>query len=455
MTTNVAGRGPGRTEPRSKMRRVAIASCIGTTIEYYDFFVYGTAAALVFPIVFFPALGTTAGSVASFATFAVAFVARPLGAVVFGHFGDRIGRKRTLVSTLMLMGGATVAIGLLPGADTLGVLAPIVLVALRFVQGLAVGGEWAGANLLTAEYAPAGRRGFYAIFPQLGPPLAFALSSGTFLLTDAILGTQDQTFLDYGWRIPFLVSGALVIVGLYVRLTIDETPVFKRAQSNEQSVSRAPFRDVIVSQPREILLSAGVMGFIFGLFYMGTAYLTAYGTNPDGAGLERSTVLLVGIMAAAAMGIAVFVGGKHSDRFGRRKTIVGSGVVACGWSLALFPLLDTNSTWAFAVGVTTTLGIMGYAFGPIGAYLPELFETRFRYTGAGTGYNLGGIIGGALPPILAPELMSRYGSISIGIMLAVLSGISVLCTLALRETAGRHTLDDDHVTSDAAVVPQV
>lgn len=432
---------------KAKLRRVAFASCAGTTIEFYDFFIYGTAAALVFPIVFFPALGTTAGLVASFATFAVAFVARPLGAVIFGHYGDKLGRKGTLITTLLLMGFATVAIGLLPSANTIGIAAPLILVALRFAQGLAVGGEWAGANLLTAEYAPAGKRGFYAIFPQLGPSLAFALSSGTFLVSDYVLGTTDEAFINYGWRVPFLLSAVLVALGLYMRLSIEETPVFQKlkdeaAAAPKVEAKKSPFMDVIKSQPREILLSAGLMGILFGFFYMGTAYLTAYGTNPDGAALERRTVLMIGIVAAGAMALSTILAGIYSDRFGRRKIIIGSGIAAFFWSLALFPILDLGTSWSFAIGVSVTLSIFGVAFGPVGAYLPELFETRFRYTGAGTGYNLGGIFGGALPPIISPHLAEAFGSIAIGVMLAILAGISVACTFVLAETVGRKSLDD-------------
>ncbi|MFW6773442.1 MFS transporter [Nocardioides sp. CPCC 205120] len=431
---------PGASRPTS-MRRVAVASCVGTTIEYYDFFIYGTAAALVFPTVFFPALGSTAGTVASFATFAVAFVARPLGAVVFGHFGDRLGRKGTLVTTLLMMGLATVAIGLLPTAGAIGVLAPVLLIALRFVQGLAVGGEWAGANLLTAEYAPPGKRGFYAVFPQLGPAFAFALSSATFLVSDLVLGTTDDAFLTYGWRVPFLASGLMVVVGLYIRLNIDETPAFKAEQRRAGTAPvarRSPFADVIRTQPREILLSAGLMGVLFGFFYMGTAYLTAYGTAPDGAALDRQYVLSVGIGAALVLGLATLAGGVLSDRVGRRPVIIASGVAALVWSLALFPVLDTDAPVAFAIGLTVTLAIFGFAFGPVGAYLPELFETRFRYTGAGAGYNLGGVVGGAVPPLLAPGLAAAYGSIAIGVMLAVLALVSIGCTAALR---GRRRMD--------------
>jgi metabolite-proton symporter len=420
------------------VRRVAIASCVGTTIEFYDFFIYGTAAALVFPTVFFPALGPAAGTVASFGTFAVAFFARPVGAVLFGHFGDRLGRKRTLISTLLLMGIATVLIGLLPGADTIGVAAPIILVVLRFAQGFAVGGEWAGATLLTAEYAPKEKRGLYGVFPQLGPAFAFALSSGTFLITGLVMGDTDEAFLSYGWRIPFLLSILLVGVGLYVRLSIEETPAFKAAQAEAplNRPKRLPFLEVLKSQPREVLLAAGALTMLFAFFYTGTAYLTSYGTDPEGAALSRPVVLGIGIVAAIVFGIATAVAGVLSDRFGRRKVIMASCALGVVWALVLFPLLDTGSPVAFAIGLTVTLMIFAIAYGPAGSFLPELFAPRHRYTGAGLGYNLAGVLGGAVPPLLAPSLVAAYGSIAIGVMLSVLGVLSLVCTVALEETRG-------------------
>jgi metabolite-proton symporter len=424
------------------MRRIAIASCVGTTIEFYDFFIYGTAAALVFPKVFFPALGPAAAVVASFATFAVAFVARPVGAVVFGHFGDRIGRKRTLISTLLLMGIATTLIGLLPGAATIGVVAPIILVLLRFAQGFAVGGEWAGANLLTAEYAPPGQRGRYGTYPQLGAFVAFALSSATFLVTGLVMGDTDQAFLDYGWRIPFVLSSLLIGIGLYVRLKIEETPVFRLAQEQAAAAprparERLPFRQVLVRSPREVLLAAGSITIVFSFFNMGTVYLTSYGVSPDGAGLSRPTVLATGIVAAVVAGAVTIASGILSDRFGRRRVIMWACVAGIVWALPLFPLLDTGSALAFAIGLTVTLSIVGVSYGPSGAFLPELFETRYRYTGAGLSYNLAGILGGAIPPLLAPQLTSTYGSIAIGAMLAVTAVLSYVCTRALTETKDR------------------
>ncbi|KIQ19244.1 MFS transporter [Rhodococcus sp. MEB064] len=422
------------TTPRTSVRKVAVASGIGTTIEFYDFFIYGTAAALVFPTVFFPALGATAGTVASFATFAVAFIARPAGAVLFGHFGDRIGRKKTLISTLLLMGVSTFVIGLLPGAETIGVAAPIILVVLRFGQGFAVGGEWAGATLLTAEYAPAKRRGFYGMFPQLGPSAAFILSSATFLATGAVFGDTNETFLNYGWRIPFLFSAVLVLIGLYMRLAIEETPIFRadQAAAAQKVPGKLPVLEAWHVQKREVLLAAGALASLFSLFYMGTAYLTSYGTKT--LGFDRPFVLWTGIVGAVIFGITIALSATFSDRVGRRRVIMVSCAVAVPWSLVLFPLLDTGSSAAYVVAMCVTLSIFGIAYGPTGAMLPELFQTRFRYTGAGLGYNLAGVLGGAIPPLLAAPLTAEFGSIAVGVMLALLSVLSLFCTRALVET---------------------
>ena len=433
--------GPQAPPSKKTLRKVAFASAAGTTIEFYDFFIYGTAAALVFPVVFFPALGPAAGTIASFGTFAVAFFARPIGAIIFGHYGDRIGRKKTLITTLLMMGIATVMIGLIPDANTIGVAAPIMLVALRFVQGLAVGGEWAGATLLVAEYAPVGKRGLFGSFPQLGPSVAVALASGTVLLTNLTLGDKSEAFLTIGWRVPFILSAVLVLVGLWVRLSIEETPVFKNAAKVTSTSTKLPILESVRRQPREILLAGGSLTLLFALFYIGTAYLTSFATSPTGMGLSRVEVLSTGIVASLFVAVATLASGVLSDRFGRKKVIATSCILAVPWSLMLFPILSANTVFAFGLGLTVTLVIFAIAYGPAGALLPELFETRYRYTGAGMGYNLAGVIGGGIVPLVAAQLAVTTGAWSIGILLAGIGVFSVLCTLALpnRENKG---LDD-------------
>lgn len=449
--TTVAYKDPNA--KKTSLRRVAAASSIGTTIEFYDFFIYGTAAALVFPHVFFPAADPLTATIASFATFAVAFFARPVGAILFGHFGDRIGRKRTLVWTLLIMGFATVGIGLLPGYETgvfglfeggIGIWAPILLVTARFMQGFAVGGEWAGATLLTAEYAPQGKRGMYAMFPQLGPAFAFFLSSATFLIASLTLGTTSSAFLDYGWRIPFILSFALVIVGLWVRLAVAETPVFreklekqnKAAADNAPAVNKLPFLDAFRYQSKEILIAGGALASLFSLFYMGTAFLTNYGVGT--LELSRNYVLAMGMAAAVVFGLSTAASALWSDRIGRRKVIMTSCGLAVPWVLVLFPILDMGGPVAFAIGLFGTLLIFGIAYGPAGALLPEMFQARYRYTGAGMGYNLAGILGGALPPLIAAPLIAGPGAIWVGLLLASLSAISVLCTYKIIETKDRN-----------------
>lgn len=435
--TSVSSVSPTAPPSRKTLRKVAFASAAGTTIEFYDFFIYGTAAALVFPVVFFPALGPAAGTVASFGTFAVAFFARPVGAIIFGHYGDRIGRKKTLITTLLMMGIATVMIGFVPDANTIGVAAPILLVALRFVQGLAVGGEWAGATLLTAEYAPPGKRGLFGSFPQLGPSVAFALASATFLITNLTLGDKSEAFYTIGWRIPFILSAVLVLIGFWVRTSIEETPVFKNA-SRAHETTKLPILESIKRQPREILLAGGSLTLLFALFYTGTAFLTSFATSPTGMQLSRVEVLSTGIIASVFVAAATLASGILSDRFGRKKVIATSCIAAIPWCLALFPILSANTVLAFGIGLTGTLVIFAIAYGPAGALLPELFETRYRYTGAGMGYNLAGVVGGGIAPLVAAQLAAGTGAWAVGVMLAGIGVFSILCTLALpnREQAG-------------------
>jgi metabolite-proton symporter len=415
--------------PRNKMGRVAFASLIGTTIEFYDFFIYGTAAALVFESVFFPALGTAAGTAAAFATFGVAFVARPFGSIVFGHFGDRLGRKKTLVATLLLMGMATVAVGLLPSTESIGAAAPVLLVALRICQGVAVGGEWAGATLLTAENAPSRRRGRYALFPQLGPSLAFMLSSATFLVTT--LSMSETSFATWGWRIPFLTSIVLVAVGLYVRLKIAESAVFTEAVGSRKA-TKLPIAAVLSRQPREVLLGAGAVVMTFAFFYVGMTYLTSYGVEQ--LGLSLSTVLSIGIVAGLMFAITTILGSIASDRLGRRKVIMTANVLAIPVALALFPILDLGTPVAFALGMCLPLAVVGFGYGPAGALLPEIFATSYRYTGAGIAYNLAGVLGGGLTPVVGAALAGSFGGTAIGLYLAAIGLVSLLSMLALPES---------------------
>jgi MFS family permease len=417
------------------MRRVASSAFVGTVIEFYDFLIYGTAAALVFPQIFFPALGPVAGTVASFATLGVAFIARPFGAVLFGHFGDRLGRKKTLISTLLLMGCATILVGLMPTAAQIGVAAPIGVLILRILQGVAAGGEWAGAVLVGSEHAPRAQRGFWSMFPSLGASFALSFANATFLITGFMM--SNETFVEWGWRVPFLGSFVLIGVGLYVRLKIDETPVF-RNQTKRAGPSLVPFLDVFRRQPRQILLGAGATLTTFTLTYTGASYLTNYGTAI--LKLSRSSVLLAGVGGGLALATGVVIGGALSDRFGRRRVIITGSVIGAAWASVLFPILDTGLGAAFAIGLLLTMFISGIALGPLGAFLSEMFPTRYRYTGTGLSYNLGAAVGGALPPLIGAAVTASVGGYAFGLFLAGICLFSALCTFTLTETQG-HDLE--------------
>lgn len=439
MTTHTATLGA----PPTSMRRIARASMAGTVIEFYDFIIYGTAAALVFSKVFFPQLGTAAGTAVAFATTGVAFVARPLGSLVFGHFGDRLGRKKTLVATLLLMGCATVAIGLVPTTATIGAAAPVLLVVLRVLQGLAIGGEWAGATLLAAENAPTHLRGRYSLYPQLGPSVGLSLASGTFLVI--ALTMSPEAFVAWGWRVPFLLSAVLVIVGLYVRLNIEESKVFRNTLERRETV-RVPLIDTLRHQSKELALGALTVTTPFAFFYIGAIYLTNFGaTQLD---LPRTTVLAAGVLGGASFAVTTIIGSVLSDRTGRRKMIVLGSVLAAITGLIVFPIIDVGTPEAFVLGLCMTTGCMGFAYGPVGALLPELFATRYRYTGAGFAYNLAGILGGAVIPLLATQLHAGNGNSSVGFLLTGIAVVSALAVLALPET--KPSVDDTAAAPAAA-----
>ena len=414
----------------TSMGRVAFASFIGTAIEFYDFYIYGTAAALAFATVFGPEglAGSRVAQLLTFAGFAVAFVARPVGGAVFGHFGDRVGRKTMLILSLLLMGLATFLIGCLPGYASIGVAAPALLAVLRFAQGFGLGGEWGGAVLLATEHAPRGRRGLYSSFPQMGPAAGFLVANALFILLVSVL-SQEQ-FLAWGWWVPFLFSIVLVAVGLYVRVSIAETPVFRRAMETR---ARAPALDVIRTYPRALLLASGAISLAYVLFYTITTFSLSHGTGE--LGLASSTLLYATLISVALMGVAVPVFATLSDRFGRRGLCMAGALLALAWAFPMFWLFDTGNplliTAAFSVGMLA----FAVLYGPMGAYLPELFGTRLRYSGTSVSYNLGGVLGGALAPLVASSLLVvAGGSWAISLYVGLMAALCLFCLSLLPET---------------------
>ncbi len=413
----------------SAIRKVALASLIGTTIEWYDFFIYGTAAALVFPALFFPEFSETAGTLAAFATFGVGFFARPVGGIVFGHFGDRVGRKTMLVLTLTIMGVATTLIGLLPTYAAIGVAAPLLLVVLRFAQGLGVGGEWGGAVLMAVEHSPAERRGFFGSWPQMGVPAGLILSNLIFL---AVATLPEEQFLAWGWRIPFLLSIILVGVGLFIRLRIMESPAFRRVQESNTEV-RMPIVDVVRTYPKQVLLAAGAFLVINAYFYILVSYLINYATAE--AGMSNSTILTVVLISSVVSFFAMPLFAALSDRSGRRPIYL-AGVVGMGISaFLLFWATDTASFWLVLLAHIFGLGALSMAYGPQAAFYAEMFGTRVRYSGISLGYQGGSIFGGALAPFIATWLFAQtQTSTSIAVYVAALAVVSFVCAFVATET---------------------
>ncbi|HEX4814173.1 MAG TPA: MFS transporter [Nonomuraea sp.] len=386
-------------------RRVILAGLIGTSLEWYDFFLYTTAATLVFPQLFFPSLDPFNATLASLTTNAVAFVARPLGGVVFGHFGDRTGRKTVLVVTLLVMGVSTFLIGVLPGYASAGVLAPILLAVLRFAQGLGLGGEWGGAVIMSLEHGDGRRRGYHASWPQVGVPAGYVLATG--LLTLLSFVQSDAAFLSWGWRVPFLLSGALVFVGLWVRLRISESPLFAEVEQRGAK-ARMPLLEVLRTHPRALLSAFTARIGVDVAFYTFTAYIIVYLTNE--LELDRSVALNAVLIGSAFQLALIPLFGRLSDRLGRRPVYLAGVIAAAVWVFAFFPLLDTRSFPLIALATVVALVTHAAMYGPQAAFIAELFTTRLRYSGASMGYQVAGIVGGALAPIIALQLFQTYGT---------------------------------------------
>jgi MFS family permease len=451
-------------------RRIIFASLAGTTIEFYDFYIYATAAISVFPLLFFASAEGSTALLASMATFGVAFVARPLGSVVFGHFGDRIGRKATLVGSLLLMGLATFAIGLLPTHHRIGIFAPTLLAALRFGQGLGLGGEWSGAALLATETAEPGRRAWAAMWPQLGAPFGFVLANGFFLVLtigfqfDSTRFKLDDPFLIWGWRVPFLLSIILVGLGLYVRVKLQETPIFARAVERGETL-KAPLIQVFRGNIKELVLGTLIMVATYGLFYIMTTWILSYAIGKVEAGdlgIGYRDFLILQLISVVFFAALIPVAGHLADRVGRRSFLlaVTAAIVVYGLTFGTFlsPATmgsgDQANLLLMAAFLSLGMALMGLSFGPMSALLPELFPTNTRYTGSGVAYNLASILGAALTPFVATWLAQKYGPGSVGVYLALLGIVSLVALFGSRET--KHTnLDTMTIEATAAAIESI
>ncbi|WP_310085746.1 MFS transporter [Caulobacter sp. BE254] len=411
-------------------RRVLAASLVGTAVEFYDFYIYATAASLVFGQLFFPSKSASLQQMAAFASLGVAFLARPLGAVAFGHFGDRIGRKSTLVASLLLMGGSTLAIAFLPTYATAGWLAPALLCLLRFGQGFGLGGEWGGAALLAVENAPPGWRARFGMFPQLGAPVGFIAANGLFLILGLVL-TPDQ-FQAWGWRLPFLGSAALVGVGLWVRLKLTETPDFAAAIAHEAPPA-VPLGELLRDHWKATLCGTLAAVCCFAVYYLMTAFALGYGAKDLGYG--RTAMLSAQLIGILFMAAGIVVAGYWADAASPRRVLMAGCAMTVGVGILLPLMMVAGSLPTIGAFLAIGLLVMGFVYGPLGAFLPDLFPARVRYTGASAAFNLGGILGGGLAPTIAQALANRGGLVPVGLYLAVAAGLSFVGLLALKPKA--------------------
>ncbi|EXE58863.1 H+ symporter family protein [Acinetobacter sp. 1542444] len=409
--------------------RVLFASLVGTTIEFFDFYIYATAAVIIFPHLFFPASSGSAAVLQSLATFAIAFIARPIGAALFGHLGDRIGRKATLVAALLTMGISTVCIGLLPTYAQIGIVAPLLLALCRLGQGLGLGGEWSGAVLLATENAPEGKRAWYGMFPQLGAPIGFILATGSFLLLSAVI--PEQAFMQWGWRIPFIASAVLVIVGLYIRLKLHETPAFQKVLDKQKEVN-IPFKEVLTKHTGKLILGTVAAICTFVVFYLTTVFALNWGTTK--LGYARGEFLELQLFATLCFAAFIPLSAIFAEKFGRKTTSIGVCIAAAIFGLFFSSMLESGNTLIVFLFLCTGLAIMGLTYGPIGTVLSELFPTSVRYTGSALTFNLAGIFGASFAPLIATKLAETYGLYAVGYYLTAASLLSLVAFLLIRET---------------------
>jgi metabolite-proton symporter len=416
-----------------QLRRVAVASAIGTTIEWYDYFIYSTAAALIFGAQFFSALSPASGTLAAFATLGVGFLARPVGGILWGHFGDRLGRKGMLVASLLLMGVATVGVGLLPTYEQVGVLAPVLLLVLRLLQGLSAGGEWGGAALMAVEHAPDDKRGRYGSFSQIGVPAGLILAQLVFFVVGNAM--SESQFAAWGWRLPFLFSIVLVGVGLFVRLRIEESPVFRSLQS-AQARSRRPIVEVFRERPRELVLASASFIANTAIGYVFLAYLLSYGTSV--LKISRNVMLVVVIVGSVTWLVSIVASAIWSDRVGRKPVYLVGSVLLVVWSVPFFVLVDTKVAALMIVAVVVLNIGLGASYGPQSAWFAELFEPRYRYSGASFAYAMGAVLGGGFAPLIAASLQDATGtSLAVSAYMVLVGLISLAAVIAMRETLVR------------------
>ena len=422
----------------SNMQKVALTALAGTSIEWYDFFLYGAAAALIFPTVFFGEATDSTALILSLLTFAAGFIARPIGGIIFGHYGDRVGRKKTLVMALILMGVSSTLIGLLPTYAMIGITAPILLTSLRFAQGLAIGGQWGGAMLLVTESAPSNQRGYYGAFAQAGAPVGVILANLAFITTSALV--SEESFYAWGWRIPFLASAILIGISMYIQLNLEDTTAFKELQAlresqknnNSEVVSRSPILEAIQKYPQRIALAAGAFLSIQVTFYILIAFLLAYGEASTE--ITRDDMLVAVLIASAIMVPVQFMFSSYSDRHGRKGVFMAGAILTGLWAFAIFPLVDTGNFWLIVLAISGGLIFVSMMYGPQAAFFTELFTTEVRYSGATLGYQFGAILGGAFAPTIAALLWKDYGIFWVSVYIAFASLLTLLSVMALTET---------------------